>query len=419
MRSFILVLFSLFTCLSLSADMKNVLFIGNSYTFYNNMPQMVADMAQSTGDTLTFASSTLGGYTLQQHSTNAQTLALISQGAWDCVVLQEQSQYPSFPDGQYFPGSYVYAMFLDSLIHAASPCAETIFYRTWGRENGDQSNCASWPPVCTYEGMDSLLDLRYMLMGNDAGAMVSPVGRVWRAVRDQYYPGIQPYTSDGSHPSLAGSYIVAASMYVSIFDKDPSQITADFGLGSSAQNILDIAKTIAYDDFSTYDFKKRIAPTVSVISYTSAGTNLYDLSSDASSETMDYSWYVDGVLVDSVDQPQSVNLDLGMNKVMLVVQNCFGSDTAYLDLTPIVSHQTEKDIWVYPNPSQGRVQINPDRFAELKSIRLLDMRSRVLRVWDVPVTELDLSNLDAGNYILEMHRIDQSQPDFISIQLLD
>ena len=49
---------------------------------------------------------------------------------------------------------------------------------TWGRENGDQSNCQSWPPVCTYEGMDDLLRERYMIMANDNNALVAPVGAV-------------------------------------------------------------------------------------------------------------------------------------------------------------------------------------------------------------------------------------------------
>lgn len=43
---------------------KKVLFLGNSYTAVNNLPQMMADVAVSAGDTLWFDSNTPGGYTL-------------------------------------------------------------------------------------------------------------------------------------------------------------------------------------------------------------------------------------------------------------------------------------------------------------------------------------------------------------------
>ena len=86
--------------LSVSADKRNVLFIGNSYTYVNNMPQMIADIATSLGDTVTHESSTPGGYTAQQHTTNSTTTGKISQGGWDYVSIQCQSQEPSFSPAQ-------------------------------------------------------------------------------------------------------------------------------------------------------------------------------------------------------------------------------------------------------------------------------------------------------------------------------
>ncbi|NDD55938.1 hypothetical protein EBZ39_19080, partial [bacterium] len=118
-------------------------------------------------------SSTPGGYTFQQHSIDVNTLNYIQQGGWDYVVLQQQSQMPSFPDNDVIANTYPYARFLDSMINEYNDCAETVFYMTWGRQNGDASNCANWPPVCTYQGMDSLLRLRYTNMANDNNAILS------------------------------------------------------------------------------------------------------------------------------------------------------------------------------------------------------------------------------------------------------
>ena len=81
-------------------QVKHVLFLGNSYTYVNNLPQMLADMALSTGDTLIFDSNLPGGYTLNGHSTNPTSQPKILQGGFDYVVLQEKSQLPAFPLNQ-------------------------------------------------------------------------------------------------------------------------------------------------------------------------------------------------------------------------------------------------------------------------------------------------------------------------------
>ena len=90
----------------------DVLFIGNSYTYANNMPQMVSDIALSFGDTLNFESSTPGGATFNVHSTNTNTLNKLSQLPWDYIVLQAQSQEPSFSPAQVANDVFPYAQIL-------------------------------------------------------------------------------------------------------------------------------------------------------------------------------------------------------------------------------------------------------------------------------------------------------------------
>ena len=110
---------------------------------------MVKDVAISAGDSLIIDANMPGGQTLQQHTTNSTTISKIQAGGWDFVVLQEQSQIPSFPEGQVATMMYPYARYLDSVINANNTCAETIFYMTWGRKNGDAQNCPNFPPLST------------------------------------------------------------------------------------------------------------------------------------------------------------------------------------------------------------------------------------------------------------------------------
>jgi hypothetical protein len=256
MKYSLVVLISL--CCGSSFAQTAVLFLGNSYTAYNNLPQLTADLAASAGFQMTVGSNTPGGFSFNGHSANATSQQLIGQGTWDYVVLQEQSQIPSFPISQVESDCFPFAELLNDQILDANPCAETVFYMTWGRENGDSQNCANWPPVCTYEGMDDLLYERYMQMADDNEALVSPVGRVWRFLRENF-PQIQLYSGDGSHPSAAGSYAAACTMFSVIFEADPELISDDFALAAAdAATIRSAVHQVVYDNpdqwfIGTYD----------------------------------------------------------------------------------------------------------------------------------------------------------------------
>jgi hypothetical protein len=236
-------------------DSLNVLFLGNSYTASNNLPNMISTIANSMGDYLSTESNLIGGATLQTHVNNSNSNNLIMNGEWDYVVLQEQSQYPSFPLWQVEEDVFPYAAQLNELIINYNNCGQTVFFMTWGRENGDQGNCANWPPVCTYEGMDDLIQERYMIMASENGAILSPVGAVWRYIRDSEY-NIDLYSSDGSHPSFLGSYVAAVCFYTTLFEKDPLEIpwNEEFNVSEEDVEIIHQAvKIIVYDDLEEWN----------------------------------------------------------------------------------------------------------------------------------------------------------------------
>jgi hypothetical protein len=197
---------------------KEVLFIGNSYTYYNNLPDLVNEIALSFGDTLMHESSTPGGSNFNAHSTNAQTLNKINQKQWDYVVLQAQSQELSFSHFQVANDSYPYAEILVDSIFANSSCTEPLFFMTWGRKYGDQSNCQFYPPVCSYLGMQQRLRENYLDMSFLHNASCSPVGMAWKKFIE-IDSTLNLYSSDNSHPSIYGSYLAACTFYSSIFKK--------------------------------------------------------------------------------------------------------------------------------------------------------------------------------------------------------
>jgi hypothetical protein len=197
---------------------KEVLFVGNSYTYVNDLPNLVKQIALSFGDTLVHESSTPGGSNFNAHSTNTQTLNKINQQQWDYVVLQAQSQEPSLPPSYVNTNVLPAAQVLIDAIESNSLCTEPLFFMTWGRKFGDASNCVAYPPVCTYLGMQERLRTRYLDMTFIHDASCSPVGMAWKK-SIEIDSTLNLYSSDNSHPSIYGSYLAACTFYSSIFKK--------------------------------------------------------------------------------------------------------------------------------------------------------------------------------------------------------
>ena len=237
------------------ATTKRALFLGNSYTYVNNLPQMIADAAASAGDTLFVESNTPGGQSLGGHLADPVSVNKIKEGGFDFVVLQEQSMRPSEPDDWIEADFLVYAHRLDSIINLYNPCGETMFYMTWGYRDGNPQYCDAypwWPYECTYQVMDSLTNLRYRMAADSNHAVISPVGAVWHYIRD-HFPSIELYDSDGSHPSLAGSYAGACCFYSSIFRKSPYVISYTASLDAATVSAIHQAvKAIVYDSLLTW-----------------------------------------------------------------------------------------------------------------------------------------------------------------------
>ena len=220
----------------------DVLFIGNSYTVAHNMPQMISNIALSLGDTVNYETSTIGGATFNLHSTNINTLSKISQKDWDYVVLQAQSQEPSFSPNQVANDLYPYAAVLIDSILSNSICTEPIFFMTWGRKYGDQQNCQFYPPICTYSGMQQRLKESYLDLAFYHHSSCAPVGMSWKESISQDST-LNLFSSDNSHPSIYGSYLAACTFYSTIFKE--SSIGSEYIPNGIDTNTAIFLQTIA------------------------------------------------------------------------------------------------------------------------------------------------------------------------------
>ncbi len=397
--------------LALQAKTIRALFLGNSYTQVNDLPSIISNIALSNGDTLIYSSNTPGGYTLQGHSTNSTSLGLIAGGPWDFVILQEQSQLPAFPDDQVEMSVYPYATQLDSLIHVSNPCARTLFYVTWGRKNGDAANCASFPPICTYLGMDSMLQLRYTNMAEMNQAALSPVAMVWRKIRNDY-PTIDLYSGDESHPSAAGSFAAACTFYAMMFEKDPSTVPYTYTIpATQAATIKEVAKMVAFDSMDYWN--RFLALPIADFTYSHSGLD-YSFT-NASTDANSFVWDFGDGSAGSTETNPSHTYTSGADSSTITVQliafdDCGNADTFVISFTipgtstSIESSASQQLFKLYPNPTSHILNIQAKEI--IQSIEVIDIWGRIIEKQNNPVSSqfmaIPTSQFTTGTYWLRI-----------------
>lgn len=380
---------------------KKVLFIGNSYTSVNNLPLVVSNMATSAGDLLVYDANTPGGYRFLNHATNSTTLQKIHSNDWDYVVLQEQSQLPAFPEFQKLTELYPYARALCDTIRANNECTEPMFYMTWGRENGDPQNCANAPWFCTYESMDDSIRATYIHMAEMYQTELAPAGAVWRYLRENN-PEINLYSSDGSHPSIAGSYAAGCAFYATIFKKDPTLITWNSSLTEVVANaIKTAAKIIVYDQLNIWDYS--INPAIAGFSEVIDANSVSYTNTSAATDSVFWD-FGDGNFSNEFNPSHSYT-ETGTFEVSLINYKCGKSDTLVKSISIETLGLKKTDyaggLNIFPNPASQYIQLSADQDYQLSSYSIADLAGRqIVNNQHLSSNLIDISQLGDGIYIL-------------------
>lgn len=384
-----------------SQQTKEVFFIGNSYTNTGNIPELIKQIAASAGDHLNYTAHTPGGTTLQQHASNPVVAETIEQGHWDYVVLQEQSQLPSFPAADVNNMVMPFAAQLSNKIKQSNPCTKVTFYMTWGRKYGDAQNCPMWPPVCTYEGMDDLIHQTYISMAEANNGIVSPVGAVWRYLINNY-PDLDLYSNDESHPSLIGSMASAYTFFSVFFKKSPyeSNFTNSLPIDIISA-IKEAVEKVVFKDLDTWDFSDHPQPFAD-FDYTISNNTVQFTNN--SSDAMEYLWEFGDGSTDSIPDPNHTYSSKGSYVVRLTVTNCDESHTTekVIDLgTWEFELNLPPNVELFPNPAKDYIYINTKSYP--LDITIFDMKgSRFYATYkrrDSAIA-VDLRHLSPGGYIL-------------------
>ena len=182
---------------------EKVLFVGNSYTYFWNLPQTVNLMAEAKGIEMSAKQTTAGGSNLGQHwrgEKGLNSVNMIKKGKFDAIILQDHSMRSILA-----PDSLMhYGKLLGELIKKKK--AKPYLYMTWARE---------WNPL-----MQATITEAYIDLAKEINAEIIPVGLAWKLAKE-LRPNIDLYDPDGSHPSSLGTYLTGCVFFGVLTGESP------------------------------------------------------------------------------------------------------------------------------------------------------------------------------------------------------
>ena len=387
------------------AQKYNVLFLGNSYTYANDLPGTIKSLLVNTEHSLSYQSNAPGGYCFFQHVDNQTSLELIRQGNWDFVVLQEQSQMPSI-DFYRYNCMYPAATQLRDSIKKYNPCADVVFYMTWGRRDGGQQ-CEDYGQgtYCSeafsdYFHMQDTMTRSYHQITAQLRQVVAPAGEAWRSIKQS--TDIELFSGDGSHPSIYGTYLTACVFYATFWKESPEglphpeTITDDEALAMQrAASDVVFKSGIQWDftDSLRADFKVR----------TDNQQRFYFSNTTASPAPMSCHWDFGDGNTSEEDNPTHDYAQSGTYNVRLTVHSCRDTDSITQAVTADIPTQTAENdmetISISPNPCHEVLHIQG---VSEGGYTLFDSQGRMMEKGHIEGGNVSCHSLPSGIFFLKI-----------------
>lgn len=179
-------------------DAIKILFIGNSLTFTNHVPAQFVDIAKAQNSKIVMDVKQVAypDYTLKDHWNRRRAQAAIESQKWDYVILQGHSNEPI----KHPKRLRQYVKLFDE--EAKDAHAKTILYATW--TDSDKLE------------LHNKIVKVFSHLASDANLTLAPVGEsMYLSLKE--YPKIHLLQPDKHHATDSGAYLVAATLYITIF----------------------------------------------------------------------------------------------------------------------------------------------------------------------------------------------------------
>lgn len=218
-----------------------VLFIGNSFTFYSNIPGIFGELAKGAGKNVTVESVTNGSWTLSKFADKTDEYGakvhakLTASDDYDAIILQDQSTRPLANKTGFVSGIKAMA----DKINSTQKSCRIYLYATWGFEEYASKNNMTIPK------MEAKIRAEYASAAKEIGATVCNVGKAFTEVYTEN-KDINLYYPDNKHPSYTGAFLSACVHVSTILGIDPR--TSNFnGSSEIMPEVAAILKQAAYN----------------------------------------------------------------------------------------------------------------------------------------------------------------------------
>ncbi|MCF8332179.1 MAG: PKD domain-containing protein [Bacteroidales bacterium] len=406
--------FVLTTTAGAQNDTLRVLFLGNSYTAANNLPQLVADLAEEDNKELIYDSYTPGGTLLWHFANNMNTgnqldttaLHKIKSDNWDFVVLQEQSQVPTIDHYRY---NYMYPSVekLKDTISHYNPCAKIMMFMTWGRQNGgiqcSPDNYCS-PDFADFSHMQDSLESAYMEAAGLINANVAPVGIAWKKVIED--TSLVLHSSDGSHPNYKGSYLAACVFHAALWDESPLSLSFSGSLSSAqAAYFQSVADSVVFHSYSNWHLDAY--DVIADFSFDIFQDPVQFSNQSQSQTPVSYYWdFGDGETSANENPSHTYDVD-GNYTVTLISSYCSVRDTSQqtvnISTTGIAKNRFQENFVVMPNPVKDILTIKSERTVENLKVEIMNLSGQKMLTKEIDKQGKKTINVDgfsAGLYLI-------------------
>ena len=174
----------------------NILFIGNSHTYYNDMPRLIKLRANEAGYNCRITMLAHPNWFLSQHAEEPEARFNILHGKYDYVVLQEHA-HPFGPEEEFLEA----AIALNKMIREAG--STPVIYECWAKKDEPE--------------LQDHMNEVHRHVAEEIGALIAPVGENWWTYKESW-PNLEMYDGDGAHASCAGSDFAAKLIWETILD---------------------------------------------------------------------------------------------------------------------------------------------------------------------------------------------------------
>ncbi len=207
--SFLIILFASTHSLAQSPTKLRVLFIGNSLTYSNDLPSIVAAIAKATKQrTFEHKTIALPDYSLEDHWNSGEARKEIAKAKWDFVVLQQGPS--SLPESRVLLREYAKKFALEIKRAGAKPAVYMV-----------------WPSISRHGDFDRVIE-SHQLAAADIDGILLPVSVAWRATLKD----LKLYSADNFHPSELGSFLAAWVIFKRLYSNPKVPMPSSFKIDS-------------------------------------------------------------------------------------------------------------------------------------------------------------------------------------------